>query len=155
MRAIIVLSLSAFVLVGCGEQAEEAPVVEQPVAEQPAAPESAAEVMIVPPAEVPARLVGTWTSIDDAQASIVITADGTWADIYAAESVNETFSWRAINGVEAAIAAPDHTFTPTATYLEVKRPEAVYFYELGHVSADDFEMFYVGRGNRLAFTRAK
>ncbi len=111
--------------------------------------------MVVPPDEVAARLAGTWVSIDDPQASIMLTADGKWTDAYADGSVNDTHAWRAINGDEAAAAAPDHTFTPTATYLEVKRPEAVYYYELGAVSADAIEMFYVGRGNRLAYTRTQ
>ena len=46
-------------------------------------------------------------------------------------------------------------FTPDATYLEVKRTEATYYYELGVLDAENLDMFYVGRGNRLAYTRAK
>ncbi len=41
------------------------------------------------------------------------------------------------------------------TYLEVKRPEATFYYELGDLDAENLDMFYVGRGNRLAYTRAK
>lgn len=151
---LLLAAVSALAIAACGEQQPAEPVAPAtPEAVEPAPVETA--VAVVPPAEVAAKLAGTWTSIDDPKASLVITAEGQWTDKYADGDVNHTHPWRAITGAEAQAAAPAEIFTPAATYLEVKRPEAVYYYELGAVSADAIEMFYVGRGNRLAYTRAQ
>lgn len=159
MRALL-LAVSVVALAAC-EQEAAAPVVE-PAAATPAPSiaigepnPSAPAVAIVAPAAVPALIAGTWVSIDDAKASITVTADGKWTDMYADGVQPETYPWRALSGVDAKAAAPAETFTPEATYLEVKRAEGVYYYELGVVDADNLEMFYTARGNRLAYTRKK
>ena len=95
-------------------------------------------------------------SIDDAKSSITLTADGKWTDNYEGEAdANDAAAWRAISGVEAKAASPTDEFTPEATYLEVKRADGAFYYELGDLDAENLDMFYVGRGNRLAYTRAK
>ncbi len=161
MRAFL-LAVSVVALAACGEQKPAAP---EPAAEPAAAapaptiaagePNPSAPGAIVAPAAVPALIAGTWVSIDDPKASIIVTADGKWTDMYADGVQPEVFPWRALSGVDAKTAAPAETFTPEATYLEVKRTEATYYYELGGIDADNLDMFYVGRGNRLAYTRKK
>jgi lipoprotein-anchoring transpeptidase ErfK/SrfK len=156
---ISLAAVPALALVACGAKtpatvAEVAPVaalaptiaIGEPNPSTPA---------IVPPAAVPALIAGTWVSIDDAKSSITLTADGNWTDSYSDGTKDETYPWRVISGVEAKAASPTNEFTPEATYLEVKRTEATYYYELGGVDAENLDMFYVGRGNRLAYTRAK
>ena len=147
--------VSALALVACGEQ-KPAPVGEvTPAAVEPAAPVGEPGAVITAPAAVPALIAGRWVSIDDAKSSITLTADGKWTDSYSDGTKDELYPWRAITGVEAKAASPTNEFTPEATYLEVKRTEATYYYELGGVDAENLDMFYVGRGNRLAYTRAK
>lgn len=160
MRGLL-LAVSVVALGACGEQkaAEPAPVVEPAAAPAPSIaigePNPAAPGAIVPAASVPALIAGTWVSDEDAKASIIVTADGKWTDMYSDGVQPETYPWRAINGVEAKLASPENEFTPEATYLEVKRTEATYYYELGVLDATNLDMFYVGRGNRLAYTRSK
>lgn len=155
----LLLSVTALALVACGEQAPAAPAAE-PAPEAPAAAPvepAPAEAAVIAPAEVALKIAGTWVSIDDPKSTITLTADGKWTDDYAdpAFEKQDAFPWRALTGAAAQLAAPNETFTPTATYLEVKRPEAAYYYELGATDAENLEMFYVGRGNRLAYTRVK
>lgn len=153
MRSVL-LSMTALVLVACGEQKPAAPT---PAPEVVAAPVEAAPeaVAVIAPGEVAAKIAGTWVSIDDPKSSITLTADGKWTDDYAdpAAEKQEAFAWRALTGAAAQLSDPKDVFTPTATYLEVKRDEGPYYYELGELDAENLEMFYVGRGNRLAYTR--
>ena len=158
MRALL-LAVSVVALVACGEQ-KPAPAAEVAPAAAPAPSIAIGEPnpsapKIVAPAAVPALIAGRWVSIDDAKSSITVTADGKWTDSYSDGTKDETYPWRVINGVEAKAASPTNEFTPDATYLEVKRTEATYYYELGVLDAENLDMFYVGRGNRLAYTRAK
>jgi hypothetical protein len=156
---ICLAAVSALALVACGEKTPA------PAAEVTPAAASAATIAIgepnpstpaiVPPAAVTALIAGKWVSIDDAKSSITLTADGRWTDSYLDGTKDETYPWRVINGVEAKAASPTNEFTPEATYLEVKRTEATYYYELGSIDAENLDMFYVGRGSRLAYTRAK
>lgn len=46
-------------------------------------------------------------------------------------------------------------FTPASRYLEVKEAEGVFYYELGQVTVDAFDMFYTARGNNLGYVRVK
>lgn len=153
---IFLAAVSVVALVACGEQ-KPAPVAEvTPAAVEPAPViVPGPEVVITAPAAVPALIAGRWVSIDDAKSSITLTADGKWTDAYSDGVQPETYPWRAISGVEAKAASPTNEFTPEATYLEVKRTEATYYFELGDLDAENLDMFYVGRGNRLAYTRAK
>ena len=158
MRCLL-LADSVVALVACGEQ-KSAPAAEVAPAAAPAPSIAIGEPnpsapKIVAPAAVPALIAGRWVSIDDAKSSITVTADGKWTDSYSDGTKDETYPWRVINGVEAKAASPTKEFTPDATYLEVKRTEATYYYELGVLDAENLDMFYVGRGNRLAYTRAK
>ena len=114
------------------------------------------EVSITAPEAVPALIAGKWVSFEEDKSSITLTADGKWTDDYVGEAdAHDDAAWRAMSGVDAKAAAPEHEFTPEATYLEVKRDEETYYYELGDLDAENLDMFYVGRGNRLAYTRAK
>lgn len=163
---IFLLAVSVAVLAGCGEQkaATSEPAAVGPAAATPAPSiaigepnPSAPAPMIVPPAAVPALIAATWVSIDDPKVSLTITADGKWSEAYDSADAEgtDTASWRAINGTEAKLASPTDEFTPEATYIEVKHADGMYYYELGAVDVDNLEMFYVGRGNRLAYTRKK
>lgn len=160
MRAIL-LAVSVVALAACGEQKAAEPVKPETTEAAPVTPSIAvgepnpAIPAVTAPEAVPALIAGTWVSIDDAKASIIVTADGKWTDMYSDGVQPETYSWRALSGVEAKAAAPAETFTPAATYLEVKRTEGTYYYELGAVDADNLEMFYTARGNRLAYTKKK
>ena len=165
MRALLLITASSLALAACGEQkaADPAPMVEPAAAPAPSIAvgepnPSTPAPMIVPPAAVPALIAGTWVSIEDPKVSLTVTADGKWSEAYEgadAEGAADTASWRAINGTEAKLASPTDVFTPEATYLEVKGADGMSYYELGDVDADNLEMFYVGRGNRLAYTRKK
>ena len=158
MRAFLA-AVSVVALAACGEQKAAEPV--KPEAVAPAMPSIAigepnpSTPVIIAPAAVPALIAGKWVSIDDAKSSIMVTADGKWTDSYSDGTKDETYPWRVINGVEAKAASPTNEFTPEATYLEVKRTESTFYYELGVLDAENLDMFYVGRGNRLAYTRAK
>lgn len=153
---IFLAAVSVVALVACGEQ-KPAPVAEVAPATAEPAPVivPGPEVVITAPAAVPALIAGRWVSIEDPKSSITLTADGKWTDAYSDGVQPETYPWRAISGVEAKAASPTNEFTPEATYLEVKRTEATYYFELGDLDAENLDMFYVGRGNRLAYTRAK
>ena len=158
MRAFLA-AVSVVALAACGEQKAAEPVKPEVVA--PVTPSIAigepnpSTPAIIAPAAVPALIAGKWVSIDDAKSSITVTADGKWTDSYSDGTKDETYPWRVINGVEAKAASPTNEFTPEATYLEVKRTESTFYYELGVLDAENLDMFYVGRGNRLAYTRAK
>ncbi len=150
---IFLTAVSLVILVACGEQTP-ASMAEVTPAAAPIDPGQ--EVRITKPEAVPALIAGKWVSIEDPRSSIALTADGTWTDDYDGDdAVHDTASWRAMSGVDAKVAAPEHTFTPEATYLEIKRTDGAFFYELGDIDAENLDMFYVGRGNRLAYTRAK
>lgn len=150
---VFLAAVFVFGLAACGEQ-KPAPVADAAAAE--ARVEAAAtDAALIAPSAVGALIAGTWRSIDDDKASIIVTADGKWTDLYGDGVQAETFPWRALTGADANVAAPDEQFTPDHTYLEIKRSEATYYYELDDLSPDSLAMFYVGRGNRLAFTRVK
>jgi hypothetical protein len=37
----------------------------------------------------------------------------------------------------------------------VKDADGVFYYELGHITADAFDMFYTARGNNLGYVRVE
>ena len=44
---------------------------------------------------------------------------------------------------------------PASRYLEVKDADGAFYYELGHITADAFDMFYTARGNNLGYVRVE
>ncbi len=151
---IAVLSVFALLFTtGCNPKS---PTLAEPGAATAPAAVTAADVVNVPPAEVAAKLAGKWQSADDAKSTLTITAEGRWTEDYVIDPpVHEVSAWRAFAGSDAPAGTTGNVFTPTSTYLEVKGANATFFYELGSIDADNFDMFYVARGNRLAFTRVK
>ena len=153
---VFVAAVSVVALVACGEQ-KPAPAAEAMPAAEIAAPVEtpAIDAALIAPSAVADLIAGTWRSIDDEKSTITVTADGKWTDAYGDGVQPETFPWRALTGADANVVAKGEQFTPEHTYLEVKRSEATYYYELDDLSPDSLAMFYVGRGNRLAYTRVK
>lgn len=153
MRALLLIAVSSLALAACGEQkaADPAPVPAADVA--PAEPALASEVLNVPPAEVATKLQGVWESIDDPNSILIITAD-TWTNDYKGDdSVHSVDKWRAFPGTEKPANSEGLTFTPESTYIEVVSGDDTFYYEVGTIEADTFDMFYVSRGNRLAYKR--
>lgn len=105
---------------------------------------------VISPVDVPDLIDGKWKSIDDPSAMITVTGDGTWSD-----GTGEPGAWQAMFGSAARAADPSMTFTPKATYLQVKMGDHTFWYELGAVDEENLELFYAGRGNRLAYKRVK
>jgi len=127
----------------------------------PAAPATSAAPEAAVPADangqtieqISALLVGGFSSADDEKATISVTSDGKWTEAYeGAEPL--TYSWRVFPG-DAPPPGEPQTFTPASRYLELKRDGEVFYYELGVVAEDSFDMFYTARGNRLAYMRIK
>ena len=69
------------------------------------------------------------------------------------EAIVSVDTWRAFPGTEVPERGKDLTFTPASTYIEVISGEDAFYYEVGSIEADAFDMFYVSRGNRLAYKR--
>lgn len=152
---MLLAAASALAFAACGGQtpAEPAAPAAPEVSSLPG-PEAAPLVQVVSPADAPALLAGKWQSIDDANSLLTITADGSWTNDYTGDaSVHSVDKWRAFPGSTPPAEMSDYTFTPEATYLEVLSGEDKFYYELGDVDAGNFDMFYVGRGNRLAYKR--
>jgi hypothetical protein len=158
MRMIVVIA-AAFALAACGGQVPAAPA-EAKGADAPAAatadPARAAAAEITDAnemtvAQISSRLVGTWQSTQDDKSSLTITADGKWSGGYEGE-VHTVSDWTIFAGDQppAGAAGP---FTPTSRYVEVKDPDGVFYYELGRITADAFDMYYTVRGNNLDYVR--
>lgn len=147
------LTMSALALAACGGQTPVEPAA-APVAETPAGETALApEVVNIPPGEIATKLSGTWQSLDDANSILTITAD-TWTNTYTGDdSVHSVDTWRAFSGADLPAGADGLTFTPASTYIEVVSGEDTFYYEVGTIEADAFDMFYVSRGNRLAYKR--
>lgn len=153
MRALLLVAVSSLALAACGE-AKPADPAPAPVAEtKPTEAELPAEVVNIPPQEIATKLAGTWQSVDDPNSILTITAD-TWTNTYTGDdSARSVGKWRAFPGTEKPAAGADLTFTPASTYIEVISGEDAFYYEVGTIEADAFDMFYVSRGNRLAYKR--
>lgn len=140
----------------CGESAPASPVPAPDGGPARAAP---APVSVVSDAneltteEIDARLVGQWRAADDDKAALDISRHGKWTSLYEGEPLFVA-DWKLFAGDQppAGAAGP---FTPASRYLEVKEADGVFYYELGHITADAFDMFYTGRGNNLAYVRVQ
>ncbi len=121
---------------------------------QPAAADSAStDPNDMTPADISAKLVGTFAYLDDDMSKITVTSDGKWTEAYEG-SGESTADWRIFAGTDAP-KDTDYTFTPASRYLELIGEAGTFYYELGAIGENGFDMFYVGRGNRLAFVRVK
>lgn len=156
---LIVLTAAALALAACGEQTPAAPAVtasaDAPptVAADPAATAETTDANEMTVEQISARLVGTWRSTQDDKSTLTIRADGKWSGGYEGET-DSASDWTMFPGDQppAGAAGP---FTPASRYLEVKDTDGVFYYELGHVAADAFDMFYTARGNNLSYVRVK
>ncbi len=147
---LILLATATLAIAACGEQKVPEPA---PAAEVTSEPALAPDVINIPPAGVATKLTGKWQSTEDAASILAITAD-TWTNEYTGDdSVNDVAKWRAFPGTEMLAGSEGLTFTPTATYIEVKSGDNTFFYELGRIEADAFDFFYVSRGNHFSFKR--
>jgi hypothetical protein len=135
----VLMTGAALVLVACSEQ-QAGPAA--PAVETPASAESAGgipgDANTLSAVEISSLLVGEFRSTQD-------------------EKVTEppsTYAWRIFTGDQPPAGAAG-AFTPASRYLELKSEEEVFYYEMGTVSEDGFDMFATGRGNMLDFARIK
>lgn len=105
------------------------------------------------PADISAKLVGTFVSADDDKSKITVTSDGKWTESYEG-SGETTADWRVFAGTDAPKDTGE-TFTPASRYLELVGEAGTFYYELGYIDESGFDMFYVARGNQLFFNRIK
>ncbi len=148
---LILLAATAFAIVACGEQKPSEP------ASSPTATSEADVIGVdantLTPESIATRLVGSWSSTQDDKAGLVISNDGKWTETY--ESTQPMVSdWRVFPGDQPP-AGTAETFTPASRYLEVKGADGVFYYEIGRIADDSFDMFYTARGNNLSFVRVK
>ncbi len=153
MRIMLLVAVS-LTLAACGEQAAPAPAaaasMEAPMVAE-SAPVTDANAMTIE--QLNALLLGAWRATDDEKATLVIAADGKWTSVYEGDTLFVA-DWKLFTGDQppAGAAGP---FTPASRYLEVKEAIGAFYYELGHVADDGFDMFYTARGNNLSFARVK
>lgn len=157
MRYTGSIAAAVALLAACGPS--DAPDVEAPGATPSGlmAPQTAGPPIVdankMSPEEISAKLVGTFTYADDDKSTLTITSTGEWTETYEG-SESPTASWRVFVGSDA----PKDTgeiFTPASRYVELIGEAGTFYYELGTVADDGFDMFYVARGNRLQYVRAK
>ncbi len=157
MRLAGSLVLSLALLVACGPAStgkDAAPAAETPaLMAPPADPPSIYDANGMTPAEISAKLVGTFHYADDEKSILTIKSNGEWMETYEG-SQSPTATWRVFAGDEPPKDAKE-TFTPASRYIEVIGEAGTFYYELGVIADDDFDMFYVGRGNMLRFVRVK
>lgn len=151
------LGLSLALLAACSEQAPAepaAPAAEAAPAEAPAAGETVGtDANTLTPEAISAMMVGEFHAADDEKSTIDIGVDGTWTTRY--EGSEPTVSrWRVFAG-DMPPADTAETFTPASRYLEVKDADGVFYYEMGVINHDGFDMFYKPRGNLLSYVRTK
>jgi hypothetical protein len=146
------------VLTACGEKPPAAPAAqpEPPAADAaPAEPAPRAAIETMPIADIAAKMVGKFRSVDDPKAMLTISADGVWLEDYETTSpIHSTMTWRLFKGSDGPANAGVN-FTPASYYLEVKAPSDTFFYEMAGVDETGFDMFYTARGNHLAYERIK
>jgi hypothetical protein len=142
----------------CG-QSEPAPAtgvngLKTPDTVQPAtAAPASTDANDMTPADISAKLVGTFVSANDDKSKITVTSDGDWIEAYEG-SGETTAEWRVFAGTDAPKDTGE-TFTPASRYLELLSDSGTFYYELGGIDEDGFDMFYVLRGNHLSFVRLK
>jgi len=139
----------------CGEPAPASPVPAldggSTAAREPASEVTDANELTTE--EISARLVGQWRAADDDKSTLDISRDGKWTSVYDGEPLFVS-DWRLFTGDKPPAGAVG-AFTSPSRYLEVKEVDGVFYYELGHITADAFNMFYTARGNNLSYVRVK
>lgn len=99
------------------------------------------------------NILGSWRSTDDAKFTREFKADGVIIDHY--EEVEDTAgSWNAFTSNDN-LETP-FPQTPNTVYLRVVMndfPEEVLYFELAKLTPEDLELFFLGRGGVLSFTR--
>jgi len=154
MRFVLIAG-AALALAACGEQqpAPAAPAVQAPASAEPTVgiPGDANKLSA---AEISSLLIGEFRSTQDEKATIVVTSDGKWVESYEGVEPPSTYAWRVFTGDQppADAAGP---FTPASRYLQLKSDEEVFYYEMGTISEDGFDMFATRRGDMLDFARIK
>lgn len=150
MRGLIVTALAAALLGACGPK-DPPPVM--------AVMEEAPSLTPKTEAEAAARLVGKWRSILDEKSVVTITADGVWTDdvrvddYTGAPELHTESAWRVFMLEDAPSDAPVASLEAGKVYLEVRGSAGPLHYEIGDVLNETMELFYLGRGSRLAFVR--
>ncbi len=151
----VLMTGAALVLVACSEQ-QAGPAA--PAVETPASAESAGgipgDANTLSAVEISSLLVGEFRSTQDEKVTIAVTSDGKWVESYEGAEPPSTYAWRIFTGDQPPAGAAG-AFTPASRYLELKSEEEVFYYEMGAVSEDGFDMFATGRGNMLDFVRIK
>jgi hypothetical protein len=156
---LIAMFAAAFCIAACGGQPPSAPAdaaVTVPPSGSPAAPAPAsdtADANAMTVDQIRALLAGEWRSTQDEKWSIEIIAEGKWSSRYDGEEA-EVSDWTIFAGDSPPSGAAG-PFTPASRYLELKDADDTFYYELGWVAADAFDMFYTARGNNLSFVRVE
>jgi hypothetical protein len=149
MRIIIVTAALA-ALCACQPKTDEVPANRDLGSPQAAAAKPALDI-----AFLKERLAGHWQSIEDEKSTITVEAGGKWTSEYTDPPVNNVGAWKVFTSEAAPADAKQYTLEAGKAYLEVRDMDGAFFYELGDVDEDMLEMFYLGRGNRLAYKRMK
>jgi len=157
---LIILTAAALALAACGGQ-EPAAAADNavPVPHSAAVTADPALYAVITDAnemtveQIKARLVGSWRSTQDAKSSLTILPDGKWSSGYEGEAAAVS-DWTTFPGDQPPLGAAG-PFTPASRYLEVKDADGVFYYELGHITAEAFDMFSTARGNNLGFVRVE
>ncbi|MFZ4686105.1 MAG: hypothetical protein ACOYMK_10845 [Hyphomonadaceae bacterium] len=155
MRSFILL-VAIIATAACGGPAPASPVSALDGGSTEAAPAPASEVTDANELtieDISARLLGQWQAADDDKAQLDISRDGKWTSVYEGEPLFVA-DWMLFPGDKPPAGAVG-PFTPASRYLAVKEADGVFYYELGHVTADAFDMFYTARGNNLGYVRVK
>jgi hypothetical protein len=150
---IAIAALCLIAIASCGEKSPAAPVPEAAAPAAEPAPPPAIETM--PITDVAAKMVGKFRSVDDPKAMLTIGADGAWVEDYETTSpIHSAMTWRLFKGSDGPTNT-DVKFTPASYYLEVKGASDVFYYEMAGADDTGFDMFYMARGNHLAYERIK
>jgi hypothetical protein len=151
----VLMAASVLALAACGEQQStpEASAVQTPASTTPTVgiPGDANRLS---PAEIASLLVGEFRSTQDEKNTISVTSDGRWVEAYEGGGPPSTSSWQVFPGDQPPAGASG-SFTAASRYLELKSDNEVFYYEMGTVSGDGFDMFATRRGNMLDFARIK
>jgi len=154
MRFVLIAG-SALALFACSEQQAVPAAL---AVETPASAESAGGIAgdanALSAVEISSLLVGEFRSTQDEKVTIAVTSDGKWVESYESAEPRSIYAWRIFTGDQPPAGAAG-AFTPASRYLELKSDEEVFYYEMGTVSEDGFDMFATGRGNMLDFARIK
>lgn len=151
---VFAMMVVAVAVGACGEQ-QRAPV-QGAVVSPPSGGSTARlpdDANLLSVAQISSRMVGEFRSTQDDRATITVTSDGKWVEAYDG-SEPSAYLWRVFSGDDPPVTATE-SFTPASRYLELKSKDHVFYYELGTVSVDGFDMFYTARGNMLDYARIK